>query len=336
MISHASSSASSAAGARPAPARSSASGVPAVFVSVSHAAPSRRRVPRASHAAEGPGEAPQHPSSVQATISTLDLLLGVDSQQVAQELQQVEAAAVTAAAAAAVEAIPAEWTGLEDKELQRRLKLVSMPGLACHVCALICTDAARSGLIACTTRTCNSPANAPFISCHGPCARLQVRRKDMLAVRAAEMDAQMRREERRMHYLQRRLSKLRQQVGRGERPSFAVRPACSYRSCTLPCAQRSLRQTPPHQSTAPFPPCHPQRRELAAQQQEVVDAIDPEATAAARLAAQRAREAEEEADRREMVNVALGFWAFMALLAASKNLLTGELLQSIMWDGGFM
>ena len=39
-----------------------------------------------------------------------------------------------------------------------------------------------------------------------------------------------------------------------------------------------------------------QKRALAEEQQSVVDAIDPEATAAARLAAAQARAAEEEAE----------------------------------------
>ncbi|KAI7841359.1 hypothetical protein COHA_004977 [Chlorella ohadii] len=64
-----------------------------------------------------------------------------------------------------------------------------------------------------------------------------------------------------------------------------------------------------------------QKRALAEEQQSVVDAIDPEATAAARLAAAQARAAEEEAELQSRRQFAIGFWGvFVALCAARSHM----------------
>jgi hypothetical protein len=63
------------------------------------------------------------------------------------------------------------------------------------------------------------------------------------------------------------------------------------------------------------------QRALAEEQQNVVDAIDPEATAAARLAAAQARAAEEEAELQSRRQFVIGFWGvFVALCAARSHI----------------
>lgn len=75
-----------------------------------------------------------------------------------------------------------------------------------------------------------------------------------------------------------------------------------------------------------------QRQQLVEQQRLVQDAIDPEATAAARLAAEQARAAEAEADRREVLNFALAFWAVFAMLCTARNFMADALSSGALVD----
>lgn len=78
-----------------------------------------------------------------------------------------------------------------------------------------------------------------------------------------------------------------------------------------------------------------QRQQLVEQQRLVSEGIDPEGTALARMAAEQRRQAEDEADRREVVNFALMFWGAFALLCATRGWAL-DALQGAWMDVTFM